>query len=58
MPPPSSGGLALALIAGQLSSDDLGGAWLATAKAFTDGRGMRRAFAARNEVLGDPDFVS
>ena len=58
MPPPSSGGLALALIAGQLSGYDLAGLGWHTAKSVhLMAESMRRAFAVRNEVLGDPDFV-
>src|SRR3954451_16966952 len=58
MPPPSSGGLTLALIAGQLSSDDLGALGWHTAKSVhLMAESMRRAFAVRNELLGDPDFV-
>jgi gamma-glutamyltranspeptidase/glutathione hydrolase len=59
MPPPSSGGLALALIAGQLSGYDLAALGWHTAKAVhLMAESMRRAFAVRNEVLGDPDFVA
>jgi gamma-glutamyltranspeptidase / glutathione hydrolase len=58
MPPPSSGGLTLALIAGQLSAFDLSALGWHTAKAVhLTAETMRRAFAVRNEVLGDPDFV-
>ena len=58
MPPPSSGGLTLALIAGQLSSYELADLGWHTAKAVhLMAESMRRAFAVRNEVLGDPDFV-
>ena len=53
MPPPSSGGLTLALIAGQLSSYDLADLGWHTAKAVhLMAESMRRAFAVRNEVLG------
>ena len=59
MPPPSSGGLTLALIAGQLSAYDLASLGWHTAKAVhLMAEAMRRAFAVRNEVLGDPDFVT
>jgi gamma-glutamyltranspeptidase/glutathione hydrolase len=59
MPPPSSGGLTLALIAQQLSAYDLAGLGWHTAKAVhVTAESMRRAFAVRNEVLGDPDFVT
>jgi gamma-glutamyltranspeptidase/glutathione hydrolase len=58
MPPPSSGGLTLALIAGQLATDDLGALGWHTAKSVhLMAESMRRAFAVRNELLGDPDFV-
>ncbi len=59
MPPPSSGGLTLALIAGQLSAYDLRGLGWHSAKAVhLEAESMRRAFAVRNEVLGDPDHVT
>jgi gamma-glutamyltranspeptidase/glutathione hydrolase len=59
MPPPSSGGLTLAMIAGQLSAYDLASLGWHTAKAVhLMGEAMRRAFAVRNSVLGDPDFVT
>jgi gamma-glutamyltranspeptidase/glutathione hydrolase len=59
MPPPSSGGLTLGLIAGQLSAYDLAAAGWHTAKAVhLMAESMRRAFAIRNQVLGDPDFVT
>jgi gamma-glutamyltranspeptidase/glutathione hydrolase len=59
MPPPSSGGLTLALIGGQLSAYDLAGLGWHSAKAVhVTAESMRRAFAVRNEVLGDPDFVT
>jgi len=58
MPPPSSGGLTLALIANQLATYDLAGLGWHTARAVhLQAESMRRAFAIRNEVLGDPDFV-
>ncbi len=58
MPPPSSGGITLALIAGQLGPYDLAALGWHTAKAVhVQAESMRRAFAVRNEVLGDPDFV-
>ncbi|MEP7117370.1 MAG: gamma-glutamyltransferase, partial [Acidobacteriota bacterium] len=59
MPPPSSGGLTLALIANQLASYDLAGLGWHSAKAVhLMAESMRRAFAVRNEVLGDPDHVT
>jgi gamma-glutamyltranspeptidase/glutathione hydrolase len=58
MPPPSSGGVALALIAGQLASTDLGRLGFRTPSAIhREVEAFRRAFAVRNSVLGDPDFV-
>jgi gamma-glutamyltranspeptidase/glutathione hydrolase len=58
MPPPSSGGLTLALIAQQLQHYDLAGLGWHSAKAVHYmAESMRRAFAVRNEVLGDPDHV-
>ncbi len=58
MPPPSSGGVALAQILGMLEGFDL------SREGFDDGRrlhltaeAMRRAFADRNEHLGDPAFM-
>jgi gamma-glutamyltranspeptidase / glutathione hydrolase len=59
MPPPSSGGITLALIAGQLAAHDLASLGWHTAKAVhVQAESMRRAFAIRNEVLGDPDHVT
>ena len=59
MPPPSSGGLTLALIAQQLQGYDLAGLGWHSAKAVHYmAESMRRAFAVRNEVLGDPDQVA
>ena len=58
MPPPSSGGITMALMAHILDGYDL------KAKGFQSPEtlhftfeAMRRAFAARNMRLGDPDFV-
>ncbi len=59
MPPPSSGGLAVALIAQQLEAYDLAHLdWHSPQSIHLQAEAMRRAFAVRNEVLGDPDFVS
>lgn len=58
MPPPSSGGITLALIANILEHDDLGRLGWSTAPALhLTAEAMRRAFADRNHFLGDPDFV-
>jgi gamma-glutamyltranspeptidase/glutathione hydrolase len=58
MPPPSSGGLTLALIALQLAKYDLRSlGWHTPAALHVQAEAMRRAFAVRNEALGDPDFV-
>jgi len=58
MPPPSSGGLTLALIANILEGYDLGAlGWNSTETIHLVAEAMRRAFADRNHFLGDPDFV-
>lgn len=58
MPPPSSGGLTLAMIAHILEGYDLPKmAWHSPAELHLVFEAMRRAFVARNEKLGDPDFV-
>lgn len=59
MPPPSSGGITLAIIAGILeghSLSELG--WHDVRSVHLTSEAMRRAFADRNHYLGDPDFVS
>ncbi|HSJ13620.1 MAG TPA: gamma-glutamyltransferase [Longimicrobiales bacterium] len=59
MPPPSSGGLTLALIANTLEGyplRELGP--YSTATLHLTAEAMRRAFADRNHFMGDPDFVS
>jgi len=59
MPPPSSGGVTLAMIAQQLEAYDLAAiGWHTAAAIHVQAEAMRRAFAVRNDVLGDPDFVS
>lgn len=59
MPPPSSGGITLALIAGQLEHDELAGlGWHSAQSAHLMAESMRRAFAVRNEVIADPDHVA
>ncbi len=58
MPPASSGGLTLGLIANQLEGYPLREmGWHSTASLHVTAEAMRRAFADRNEFLGDPDFV-
>jgi len=58
MPPPSSGGLTLAMIAQQLEAYDLKRlGWRSSATLHVQAEAMRRAFAIRNEQLGDTDFV-
>jgi gamma-glutamyltranspeptidase/glutathione hydrolase len=59
MPPPSSGGVTLAMIAQQLEAYDLGRlGWHSATAIHVQAEAMRRAFAVRNDVLGDPDFVT
>ncbi len=58
MPLPSSGGLTMAMIAHILEGFDLRSkGWHSAAQVHLAAEAMRRAFAARNEKLGDPDFV-
>jgi gamma-glutamyltranspeptidase / glutathione hydrolase len=58
MPPPSSGGIVLAMTANMLRSQDLAKlGWHSTAHIHWLAEIWRRAYAARNEVLGDPAFV-
>ena len=58
MPPPSSGGLTLALILGILAGfDPDADGWHTPAALHLTAEAMRRAFADRNAFLGDPDFV-
>ena len=58
MPLPSSGGITVAMIAQQLESYDLRQAgWHSAQAIHLQAEAMRRAFAVRNEQLGDPDFV-
>ncbi|MGH7443860.1 MAG: gamma-glutamyltransferase, partial [Longimicrobiales bacterium] len=58
MPPSSSGGLTLALIANILEGYDLRAlGWHSPAALHLTAEAMRRAFADRNHYLGDTDFV-
>jgi gamma-glutamyltranspeptidase / glutathione hydrolase len=58
MPLPSSGGITIAMIAHQLEGYDLGKlGWHSPAHLHLVAEAMRRAFLARNQGLGDPDFV-
>jgi gamma-glutamyltranspeptidase/glutathione hydrolase len=58
MPPPSSGGLTMAMMAHILGGWDLHAMpWHSAQAVHLMAEAMRRAFAARNEKLGDPDFV-
>jgi len=58
MPPASSGGLTLALMAHILESYDLEKlGWGSPEAIHLETEAMRRAFAVRNQFLGDPDFV-
>jgi gamma-glutamyltranspeptidase/glutathione hydrolase len=58
MPPPSSGGVTLAMISQILEGYDLPKeSFHSPAELHYVFEAMRRAFIARNEKLGDPDFV-
>ena len=58
MPPPSSGGVTMAMIAHLLEGWDLHAmGWHSAEEVHLTVEAMRRAFAARNAKLGDPDFV-
>lgn len=58
MPPPSSGGVTLAMIAHILEGYDLKKMGFHSAEGLHYVfEAMRRAYAARNAKLGDPDFV-
>src|SRR5262249_39747160 len=59
MPPPSWGGVTLAILCGLLEGYALGKrAWHKPEHLQPMFEAMRRAFAARNATLGDPDFVT
>ncbi len=58
MPPPSSGGVVLAMTANMLRNVDVAKlGWHSAEHVHWVVEVWRRAFAARNEVLGDPKFV-
>ncbi len=58
MPPPSSGGVTLAILCNILSGYDLKRlGWNSAPAVHYEIEAMRRAFAARNTFLGDPDAV-
>ena len=59
MPPPSSGGVTLAIILGILGGYDIAGmGWHSPRMLHLTAEAMRRGFADRNALLGDPDAVS
>lgn len=59
MPLPSSGGITIAMIAQQLEAFDLRRlGWHSVESIHLQAEAMRRAFAVRNEQLGDADFVA
>jgi gamma-glutamyltranspeptidase/glutathione hydrolase len=58
MPPPSSGGIVIAMTANMLAKVELGKlGWHSADHVHRLVEVWRRAFAARNEMLGDPAFV-
>ncbi|MBV8759285.1 MAG: gamma-glutamyltransferase [Deltaproteobacteria bacterium] len=58
MPPPSSGGIVIAMTANMLAGTDLAKlGWHSTEHVHWLVEVWRRAYAARNELLGDPGFV-
>ena len=58
MPLPSSGGITMALAAHELSHYDLhASGWHSSESLHLFAEAMRRGFAVRNEMLGDPDFA-
>ena len=59
MPPPSSGGLTMALVAHELARFDVRAAgWHSPQEINLFAEAMRRGFAVRNGLLGDPDFIT
>jgi gamma-glutamyltranspeptidase/glutathione hydrolase len=58
MPPPSSGGIVLAMLAQMLGGDDLHAlGWHSAPAVHLVAEAIRRAYAARNEFLADPKFM-
>ena len=58
MPPPSSGGVVIAMTANMLKGVELGSLpWHGSEHVRRVVETWRRGFAARNEVLGDPSYV-
>ena len=58
MPPPSSGGIVVAMSGNMLHGIELGKlGWHSAAHIHDIVEVWRRAFAARNEILGDPAYV-
>ncbi len=58
MPPPSSGGIVLAMTAGMLRKVEVGKLpWHGPEHVHWIVEAWRRGFAARNQLLGDPKFV-
>ena len=58
MPPPSSGGTTIALMAHMLERYDMRGlGWHSPEGIHLTVEAMRRAFADRNHWFGDPDFI-
>jgi gamma-glutamyltranspeptidase/glutathione hydrolase len=58
MPPPSSGGIVLAMAAGMFADIELGKLpWHGDEHVHRLAEVWRRGFAVRNEVIGDPKFV-
>jgi gamma-glutamyltranspeptidase/glutathione hydrolase len=58
MPPPSSGGVTLAMICHIVEGFELARlGWHSAEELHVVVEAMRRAFVARNQKLGDPDFV-
>ena len=58
MPPPSSGGVTMAAIAGMLERLDVAAlGWNSADAVHLMAESFRRAYADRNEYLADPDFI-